>query len=88
MRFGSTAKVLLKCKLEYYRISECCTRCETSNMPYEVLGRALLRLEGQSSATAVALLLNLAAAGQILLAIVFCCSWFGQRAKQGSEDPC
>ena len=23
MRFGSTAKVLLKCKLEYYRISEC-----------------------------------------------------------------
>ena len=24
MRFGSTAKVLLKCKLKYYRISECC----------------------------------------------------------------
>ena len=23
MRFGSTAKVLLRCKLEYYRISEC-----------------------------------------------------------------
>ena len=23
MRFGSTAKVLLKCNLEYYRISEC-----------------------------------------------------------------
>ena len=23
MRFGSTAKVLLKCKLKYYRISEC-----------------------------------------------------------------
>ena len=31
MRFGSTAKVLLKCKLKYYRISECtcaCTLCE------------------------------------------------------------
>ena len=26
MRFGSTAKVLLKCKLKYYRISECLTR--------------------------------------------------------------
>ena len=25
MRFGSTAKVLLKCKLKYYRISECST---------------------------------------------------------------
>ena len=25
MRFGSTAKVLLKCKLKYYRISECNT---------------------------------------------------------------
>ncbi len=23
MRFGSTAEVLLKCKLKYYRISEC-----------------------------------------------------------------
>ena len=23
LRFGSTAKVLLKCKLKYYRISEC-----------------------------------------------------------------
>ncbi len=23
MRFGSTAKVLLKCNLKYYRISEC-----------------------------------------------------------------
>ena len=23
MRFGSTAKVLLKCKLKYYSISEC-----------------------------------------------------------------
>ena len=23
MRFGSTTKVLLKCKLKYYRISEC-----------------------------------------------------------------
>ena len=23
MRFGSTAQVLLKCKLKYYRISEC-----------------------------------------------------------------
>ena len=23
MRFGSTAKVLLKCRLKYYRISEC-----------------------------------------------------------------
>ncbi len=23
MRFGSTAKVLLKCKLKYYRISGC-----------------------------------------------------------------
>ncbi len=26
MRFGSTAKVLLKCKLKYYRISECVER--------------------------------------------------------------
>ena len=26
MRFGSTAKVLLKCKLKYYRISECIRR--------------------------------------------------------------
>ena len=26
MRFGSTAKVLLKCNLKYYRISECCTQ--------------------------------------------------------------
>ena len=25
MRFGSTAEVLLKCKLKYYRISECIT---------------------------------------------------------------
>ena len=24
MRFGSTAKVLAKCKLKYYRISVCC----------------------------------------------------------------
>ena len=27
MRFGSTAKVLLKCKLKYYRISECGGQC-------------------------------------------------------------
>ena len=27
MRFGSTAKVLLKCKLKYYRISECGPWC-------------------------------------------------------------
>ena len=27
MRFGSTAKVLLKCKLKYYRISECGYAC-------------------------------------------------------------
>ena len=26
MRFGSTAKVLLKCKLKYYRISECAAK--------------------------------------------------------------
>ena len=25
MRFGSTAKVLARCMLKYYRISECCT---------------------------------------------------------------
>ena len=34
MRFGSTAKVLLKCK--YYRISECVaevTRCHAKGMP-------------------------------------------------------
>ena len=29
MRFGSTAKVLLKCKLKYYRISECVSFCMT-----------------------------------------------------------
>ena len=29
MRFGSTAKVLLKCKLKYYRISECCSHLLT-----------------------------------------------------------
>ncbi len=28
MRFGSTAKVLLKCKLKYYRISECVAQFE------------------------------------------------------------
>ncbi len=28
MRFGSTAKVLLKCKLKYYRISECHVPCK------------------------------------------------------------
>ena len=27
MRFGSTAKVLAKCMLKYYRISECCGMC-------------------------------------------------------------
>ncbi len=27
MRFGSTAKLLAKCKLEYYRISECLKLC-------------------------------------------------------------
>ena len=27
MRFGSTAKVLAKCKLKYYRISECMVSC-------------------------------------------------------------
>ena len=26
MRFWSTAKVLAKCKLQYYRISECCAQ--------------------------------------------------------------
>ena len=30
MRFGSTAKVLLKCKLKYYRISECHAPCPPS----------------------------------------------------------
>ena len=29
MRFGSTAKVLLKCKLKYYRISECINKDTT-----------------------------------------------------------
>ncbi len=33
MRFGSTAKVLLKCKLKYYRISECSTCHETCGPP-------------------------------------------------------
>ena len=33
MRFGSTAKVLLKCKLKYYRISECAAHaCHNSRM--------------------------------------------------------
>ena len=30
MRFGSTAEVLLKCKLKYYRISECNVKDITS----------------------------------------------------------
>ena len=28
MRFGSTAKILLKCKLKYYRISECAVQAQ------------------------------------------------------------
>ena len=33
MRFGSTAKVLLKCKLKYYRISECSAGMDTVKAP-------------------------------------------------------
>ena len=33
MRFGSTAKVLLKCKLKYYRISECHVPQEAAGKP-------------------------------------------------------
>ena len=36
MRFGSTAKVLLKCKLKYYRISEC--NCLPSHMEWSPFG--------------------------------------------------
>ena len=32
MRFGSTVKVLLKCKLKYYRISECTGMCAASQV--------------------------------------------------------
>ena len=32
MRFGSTAKVLLKCKLKYYRISECVVQRPPGNI--------------------------------------------------------
>ena len=40
MRFGSTAKVLLKCKLKYYRISECvCLLSCGSNLPCIGLGQ-------------------------------------------------
>ncbi len=35
MRFGSTAKVLLKCKLKYYRISECV-------VPHHLLGTLMM----------------------------------------------
>ena len=35
MRFASTAKVLLKCKLKYYRISECSVLCGVPGQPGE-----------------------------------------------------
>ena len=31
MRFGSTARILLKCKLKYYRISE----CDAAHLPHD-----------------------------------------------------
>ena len=37
MRFGSTAKVLLKCKLKYYRISDCSGPSETLGLRLELL---------------------------------------------------
>ena len=41
MRFGSTAKVLLKCKLKYYRISECRTVSSVSLSPTGIDSLAL-----------------------------------------------
>ena len=39
MRFGSTAQVLLKCRLKYYRISECSciSRCATPSILISVV---------------------------------------------------
>ena len=37
MRFGSTAKVLLKCKLKYYKISECVPGMLLSSSSSEVI---------------------------------------------------
>ena len=46
MRFGSIAKVLLKCKLKYYRISEC-TRCipGLSGLPAKINARSLFQAD-------------------------------------------
>ena len=49
MRFGSTAKVLLKCKLKYYRISECPLSGPVSNTARDHL-RLRCRLEAEVEA--------------------------------------
>ena len=41
MRFGSTAKVLAKCKLKYYRISECRVMINGRDHSSEWMGRTL-----------------------------------------------
>ena len=43
MRFGSTAKVLLKCKLKYYRISECGAPSSADPRPLGLPRRKLQR---------------------------------------------
>ncbi len=44
MRFGSTAKVLLKCRLKYYRISECERHVQhTSTMQAQVMEPLMTR---------------------------------------------
>ena len=37
MRFGSTAQVLLNCKLKYYRISECAASCADSQTVCDIM---------------------------------------------------
>ena len=42
MRFGNTAKVLLKCKLKYYRISERSSALSPDAMPITFLPRCIV----------------------------------------------
>ena len=45
LRFGSTAKVLLKCKLKYYRISECSVPAQARLAAYQqIIGESQQRM--------------------------------------------
>ena len=50
MRFGSTAKVLAKCKLKYYRISEC--EASAKHLQDTLSERALTPKQSQHEAPA------------------------------------